>query len=49
MMLRGWSYYHLRDLQSADRIFKALAATGNPDAQAGIAAILAVTRKMRDG
>lgn len=49
MMLRGWSYYHLRDLQSADRIFKALAATGNPDAQAGISAILALTRKMRDG
>lgn len=49
MMLRGWSYFHLRDLQSADRIFKALAATGNPNAQAGVAAILAVTRKMRDG
>lgn len=49
MMLRGWSYFHLRDLQSADRIFKALAATGNPDAQAGVAAILAVTKKMRDG
>jgi tetratricopeptide (TPR) repeat protein len=49
MMLRGWSYYHLRDLQSADRIFKALAATGNPDAQAGVSAILALTKKVRDG
>lgn len=49
MMLRGWSYFHLRDFQSADRIFKALAATGNPDAQAGIAAILSITKKMRDG
>ncbi len=47
MMLRGWSYYHLRDFISADRIFKALAATGNTDAQAGIAAILDVTRKTR--
>ncbi|MCK0197195.1 hypothetical protein MWN34_09750 [Ancylobacter sp. 6x-1] len=47
MMIRGWSYFHLRDMQSADRIFKALAAAGNKDAQAGVFAILDYTRKYR--
>lgn len=36
MMMRGWCFYNLRDYQSAQRIFKALAAQGNTDAMNGV-------------
>lgn len=39
MMMRGWSYYNLRDYQSAGRIFKALAAQGNVDAMNGVSEV----------
>jgi len=45
MMLRAWAYFHIRDLQSAERIFKALAATGNTEAQSGLTTILDFTKK----
>lgn len=47
MILRAWSYFHLRDFPSAGRIFRALQAAGNPEAGTGINAIMAVTRKWR--
>ncbi|MCB4771910.1 hypothetical protein LGR54_25200 [Ancylobacter sp. Lp-2] len=39
MMLRGWSYFNIRDYQSAERIFRALAAQGNTDAMNGVTEI----------
>ncbi|GAB4072196.1 hypothetical protein KHC28_19340 [Ancylobacter sonchi] len=39
MMLRGWSYFNIRDYQSAERIFRALAAQGNTDAMNGVSEI----------
>lgn len=35
MLMRAWCYYNLRDFQSAQRIFKALAAQGNTEAMNG--------------
>lgn len=32
MKLRGWSYFHLRRNEEAERIFEAVAATGDNDA-----------------
>ena len=49
MMLRAWSYYHLRDLQSANRIFKALAQQGNKEAMNGMSAVNALTKKYPTG
>ncbi|WP_271180693.1 hypothetical protein [Ancylobacter defluvii] len=39
MMMRGWSYFNIRDYQSAERIFRALAAQGNTDAMNGVSEI----------
>ncbi|WP_454684243.1 hypothetical protein [Ancylobacter moscoviensis] len=47
MVLRAWSYYKIRDLRSAERIFRALAAQGNAEGHNGISAIDAVTKKYR--
>lgn len=47
MVLRAWSYYKIRDIRSAERIFRALAAQGNPEGNTGMAAIGALTRKYR--
>ncbi|WP_371345127.1 hypothetical protein [Ancylobacter sp. IITR112] len=47
MMIRGWSYFQLRDFISARRIFTALRAAGYPEAGAGIDAIMAATRQWR--
>ncbi|MBS9477790.1 hypothetical protein [Ancylobacter radicis] len=48
MMLRAWSYYHIHDYQSANRIFKALSQQGNKEAMNGMSAVDSVTRKTRD-
>ncbi|WGD28801.1 hypothetical protein AncyloWKF20_13465 [Ancylobacter sp. WKF20] len=48
MMLRAWSYYHIRDFQSANRLFKALSLQGNKEAMSGVLAVDAATRKTRD-
>ncbi|MDQ0513116.1 hypothetical protein [Ancylobacter amanitiformis] len=48
MLMRAWCYYHIRDFQSANRIFKALAAQGNKEATNGVMTILGATRQMRD-
>ncbi|MGA0560839.1 hypothetical protein ACO2RV_00220 [Ancylobacter sp. VNQ12] len=48
MLMRAWCYYKIRDFQSANRIFKALAAQGNTEAMNGTQAILAATRQMKD-
>lgn len=47
MVLRAWSYFKIRDLQSAERIFRALASQGNVEGQQGLDALAAVTRKYR--
>ncbi|MBB5752371.1 cellulose synthase [Prosthecomicrobium pneumaticum] len=44
LMMRGWSYFHLRRLDEAKRIFVALASTGSRDAQRALAAIRDQTR-----
>ncbi|WP_414591399.1 hypothetical protein [Ancylobacter sp. G4_0304] len=46
MMLRAWAYYNINDTQSANRIFKALAAQGNMDAQEGVNAIIGRNRRL---
>lgn len=44
LMMRGWSYFHLRRLDEAKRIFVALASTGSRDAQRALATIRDETR-----
>jgi cellulose synthase operon protein C len=41
MMLRGWSYFKLGRLADAKRIFEAVARTGVPDGDKGLAAVAA--------
>jgi len=41
MMLRGWSYFKLGRLADARRIFEAVARTGVPDGDKGLAAVAA--------
>jgi tetratricopeptide (TPR) repeat protein len=36
MMLRGWSYYHLRRYEEAQRVFEALAASGHEGATSAL-------------
>lgn len=48
MMMRAWCYYKIGDYQSANRIFKALAAQGNPEAMNGVETVLIATRQRRD-
>ena len=38
LTLRAWSYYHLGYRPEAEQLFRALAATGHPDAAAGLEA-----------
>lgn len=47
MVLRAWAYYQIRDIRSAQRIFRALQAQGNSEGANGMAAIDALTRKYR--
>ena len=47
MMIRGWSYFQMRDFVSAKRIFAALRAAGYAEAGAGIDAVMAATRQWR--
>lgn len=44
LVLRGWSYYHLRRYREAQRIFSAVAATGYGDAVSGLDAANAALR-----
>jgi tetratricopeptide (TPR) repeat protein len=39
LTLRAWSYYHLGHRREAEQLFRALAATGHPDAAAGLVAL----------
>ena len=39
LVIRAWSYYHLRRYAEAEQIFSAVAATGHGDAAAGLAAV----------
>ncbi|MFK8250174.1 hypothetical protein [Ancylobacter terrae] len=47
MLLRGWAYFQLNDYNSADRIFKSLAAAGNPEGMKGVTAILEKRKLIR--
>ncbi|QFR33398.1 hypothetical protein [Ancylobacter sp. TS-1] len=49
MVLRAWCYFKIRDLRSAERIFKALELQGSTEGRNGINAIDQLTRKVRSG